>query len=93
MFSWFKYLIVNLVFPHLGFRSGNLFLTEPFPDLCLLVSFHMVIFFLMHFILDSKNTPSSMAILKGNIDIRFPPHMIFMKLQMLQDNCILGKSK
>ena len=37
MFSWCKYLIVNLVFSHLGFRSGNLFLIAPFPDLCLLV--------------------------------------------------------
>ena len=26
MFSWYKYLIVNLVFSHLGFWSGNLFL-------------------------------------------------------------------
>ena len=25
MFSWYKYLIVNLVFSHLGFSSGNLF--------------------------------------------------------------------
>ena len=25
MFSWYKYLIVNLVFFHLGFWSGNLF--------------------------------------------------------------------
>ena len=39
MFSWYKYLIVNLVFSHLGFWSGNLFLISPFPDLCLLVSF------------------------------------------------------
>ena len=32
-------------------------------------------------------------ILKGNIIIKLP-HMIFMKLHMLQDNCILGlKSK
>ena len=36
-FSWCKYLIVNLVFPHLGFWSGNLFLIAPFPDRCLLV--------------------------------------------------------
>ena len=37
MFSWYKYLIVNLVFfSHLGFWSGNLFLIAPFPDLCLL---------------------------------------------------------
>ena len=37
MFSWYKYLIVNLVFSHLGFWGGNLFLIAPFPDLCLLV--------------------------------------------------------
>ena len=42
MFSWYKYLIVNLVFSHLGFWSGNLFLIAPFPDLCLLVSFQNV---------------------------------------------------
>ena len=35
--SWYKYLIVSLVFSHLGFWSGNLFLIVPFPDLCLLV--------------------------------------------------------
>ena len=40
MFSWYKYLIVNLVFSYLGFWSGNLFLIAPFPDLCLLVPFH-----------------------------------------------------
>ena len=39
MFSWYKYLIVNLVVSHLGFWSGNLFLIAPFPDLCLLVPF------------------------------------------------------
>ena len=39
--SWYKYLIVGLVFSHLGFWSGNLFLIAPFPDLCLLVPFHM----------------------------------------------------
>ena len=41
--SWYKYLIVGLVFSHLGFWSGNLFLIAPFPDLCLLVPFCMVI--------------------------------------------------
>ena len=40
--SWYKYLIVSLVFSHLGFWSGNLFLIAPFPDLCLLVPFHTV---------------------------------------------------
>ena len=39
MFSWYKYLIVCLVFSHLGFRSGSLFLIAHFPDLCLLVLF------------------------------------------------------
>ena len=38
--SWYKYLIVGLVFSHLGFWSGNLFLIAPFPDLCLLVPSH-----------------------------------------------------
>ena len=41
MFSWYKYLIVSLVFSHPGFWSGNLFLIAPFPDLCLLVPFHL----------------------------------------------------
>ena len=40
--SWYKYLIVSLVFSHLGFWSGNLFLIAPFPDLCLLVPFFEV---------------------------------------------------
>ena len=40
--SWYKYLIVSLVFSHLGFWSGNLFLIAPFPDLCLLVPFSRV---------------------------------------------------
>ena len=41
MFSWYKYLIVGLVFSHLGFWSGNLFLIAPFPDRCLLVTFNI----------------------------------------------------
>ena len=41
--SWYKYLIVGLVFSHLGFWSGNLFLIAPFPDLCLLVPFSVVV--------------------------------------------------
>ena len=42
--SWYKYLIVSLVFSHLGFWSGNLFLIAPFPDLCLLVPFSKSLF-------------------------------------------------
>ena len=37
MFYRIMYLIVTLVFSHLGFWSGNLFLIASFPDLCLLV--------------------------------------------------------
>ena len=44
--SWYKYLIVGLVFSRLGFWSGNLFLIAPFPDLCLLVPFSYVIYYL-----------------------------------------------
>ena len=40
MFSWYEYLIALLVFSHLGFWSGNLFLIAHFPDLCLLVPFN-----------------------------------------------------
>ena len=39
MFHGIKYLIVSLVFSHLGFWSGNLFLIALFPDLCLLLPF------------------------------------------------------
>ena len=38
--SWCECLIVSLVFSHLGFWSGSLFLVAPFPDLCLLVPFY-----------------------------------------------------
>ena len=44
MFSWYKCLIVSLVFSHLGFWSGDLFLIAPFPDLCLLVPFYDELF-------------------------------------------------
>ena len=37
VFSWCGCLTVSLVFSHLGFWSGRLFLIAPFPDLCLLV--------------------------------------------------------
>ena len=43
VFSWYKCVIVSLVFSHLGFWSGSLFLIAPFPDLCLLVLFFLVI--------------------------------------------------
>ena len=39
MFSWCRCLVVGLVFSHLGFWSGSLFLIAHFPDLCLLVLF------------------------------------------------------
>ena len=40
MFSWYRCLVVGLVFSRLGFWGGGLFLVAPFPDLCLLVPFH-----------------------------------------------------
>ena len=36
-FSQYKSLSVTLVFPHLGFWSGNFFPIAPFPDHCLLL--------------------------------------------------------
>ena len=39
----FGYLIVNLVFSHLGFWSGNFFLIAHFPDHCLLVPFRIIL--------------------------------------------------
>ena len=44
MFSWYKYLIVNLVFSHLAYWSGNLFLIAHFPDCCLLVPLYTGMF-------------------------------------------------
>ena len=56
MFSWYKYLIVGLVFSHLGFWSGSLFLIAPFPDLCLLVLFYASAAFLVESILLHNET-------------------------------------
>ena len=39
--STLKARAVSLVFSHLGFWSGNLFLIAPFPDICLLVPFYI----------------------------------------------------
>ena len=44
MFSWYKFLIVNLVFSHLGFGVGIFFLIALFPDRCLLVPFYFFSF-------------------------------------------------
>ena len=54
---WYKYLIVSLVLPHLGFWSGNLFLIAPFPDLCLLVPFLRAV---------NTSTRKGMGLLTGN---------------------------
>ena len=55
--SWYKYLIVSLVFSHLGFWSGNLFLIAPFPDLCLLEPFYfyLIVYVCMYMINSSKS--------------------------------------
>ena len=49
MFSWYKYLIVSLVFSHLGFWSGSLFLVAPFPNRCILVLFQVITYSLYGF--------------------------------------------
>ena len=41
MLSKYKCLIVNLVFPQLGFWRGNFFLVTPVADHCLRVRFTM----------------------------------------------------
>ena len=45
IFSWYKYLIVNLVFSHLGFWSGNLFLIAPFPSIVAYIYLYLIIKF------------------------------------------------
>ena len=42
MFSKYKYLIVNLVFPISVFWNGNFCQIAPFPDHCLAVPFNGV---------------------------------------------------
>ena len=58
--SWYKYLIVSLVFSHLGFWNGNLFLIAPFPDLRLRVPFYFGIS-LDNFRANSSVSPGSNA--------------------------------
>ena len=71
--SWYKYLIVSLVFSRLGFWSGNLFLIAPFPDLCLLVPFF---FFTSsdqsrYTLWSCQNVCDALSYLLDNIYIRF----------------------
>ena len=64
--SWYKCLIVSLVFSHLGIWSGNLFLIAPFPDLCLLVPFHTWLLFIRYEKVTSlKNINPNLKILLG----------------------------
>ena len=67
--SWYKYLIVGLVFSHLGFWSGNLFLIAPFPDLCLLVPFLKVARYLKQ--------ESQQLMLKGEMNNFFYKRLTF----------------
>ena len=46
--SKYKYLIVNLVLPHLGFRSWNFFLIAPFSDHCRFVPSYYVLLLLLY---------------------------------------------
>ena len=56
--SWYKCLIVSLVFSHLGFWSGNLFLIAPFSDLCLLVPFFFGIQMMLYNFICQKSRDS-----------------------------------
>ena len=38
------FLSMSTLLTHLGFRSGNFFLIAPFPDHCLLVHFHKIVY-------------------------------------------------
>ena len=66
MFSWYHYLIFGLVFSHLGFWSGNLFLIAPFPDLFLLEPSNMIR-------MDKKDFKTS----QRHVRIIFGPNIIF----------------
>ena len=70
MFSWYKYLIVSLVFSHLGFWSGSLFLIASFPDLCLLV-----LFFLSTKVSEERSRPVV-------LNTRFIYGALFLELQI-----------
>ena len=85
MFSWYKYLIVSLVFSHLGFWSGNLFLIAPFPDVCLLVLFFRQVYDKLEYHLRcleelQKDTNNDMflVIIKSKI-----PEDMFQQLELL----------
>ena len=69
--SWYKYLIVSLVFSHLGFWSGNLFLIAPFPDLCLLVPLYTVFYVCFARIDDNLYTIFHRQILHDSVSCRF----------------------
>ena len=62
--SWYKYLIVGLVFSHLGFWSGNLFLIAPFPDLCLLVPSYRISECQIMFLLYWHRNPGSLRVVR-----------------------------
>ena len=78
MFSWYKCLIVSLVFSHLGFWSGSLFLIAPFPDLCLLVLF----FFQSMFAYDKTFDPE---VVLGHCDLisRFSDFALYLDTQLV----------
>ena len=69
MFYGIKYLIVTLVFSHLGFWSGNLFLIASFPDLCLLVPFYLkstfIFFFFFFFVLRLNIPVNNFSVMSG----------------------------
>ena len=61
--SWYKCLIVSLVFSHLGFWSWNLFLIAPFPDLCLLVPHYPKLYNMAHLLAVFLLLPKDLTII------------------------------
>ena len=72
------YLIVNLVFPHLGFWSGNLFLIAPFSDLCLLVS---LVYICMYVINDNLQTVNWKWNVAGNPHVYRSSELYFLRIR------------
>ena len=83
--SWCEYLIVSLVFSHLGFWSGNLFLIAPFPDLCLLVPFLNYIMVFVEALIPELNQSRNLES-RGNPVIK---SSLWQNISYILDNFIL----
>ena len=87
--SWNKYLIVSLVFSHLGFWSGNLFLIAPFPDLCLLVPFDLILTLVKIFSFSSTSTCNCTFFVETNVILFIFLNFNFLSAS-LSDTCAVS---